>query len=82
VRNADDRERTVQLACCRRIDVASLPRVVDLTQLIGATPALRQQLHGAREHDEVRQHLPDDEARRGHGQSGDVAVPDLVTDVL
>jgi len=73
VRDADRREGAVQLARGGRVDVARLPRVVDLTQLVGASPALRQQLHGAREHDEVRQHLTDDEARRGHGQARDVA---------
>jgi len=70
----------MQLTRRGRVDVASLPRVVDLTQLVGASPALRQQLHGAREDDEIRQHLSDDEPCGGHRQSGDVAVP-VVVDV-
>jgi len=73
--DTDDGERRVQLARRRRVDVASFPRIVDLAQLIGATPALCQQLHGAREHDKVRQHLTDCEPRRRHRQSCDVAVP-------
>ena len=76
--DADDRERRVQLAGRGRVDVARLPRVVDLSQLVGAAPALRQQLNGARKHDEVGQHLTDDEPRGGHGQSSDVAVPEHV----
>ena len=75
VRDADERECRVQLTRRARVHVTSLPRVVDLTQLVGAAPALRQQLHGAREHDEVRQHLSDDEPRRRHAQPGDVAIP-------
>ena len=62
----------------RRCLTVTLPRVVDLAQLVGAPPALRQQLHGTREHDEVRQHLTDDEPRRRHRQARHVAVPDRV----